>query len=607
MRWMVWPFGLSLMTAVLACNPGSNEVSGLQATRATPPFEPFGPMGTVTNRDVEKAATLLGLTPSSNPGPHDGKCAGCHADLRTEPFMNRLYVQAAYLVERCIRKKPITQAEAMTMVNCLRADFVTGEAQVATPARLGFLSAGLEHPFIKDVFRLAQAEDHYKAMVNASLMPQGGPSFPAADFELIYRWMRHGMPGLNQYLASDGPQSCLNPNESYVGERVKEHIVRMSLRNESWSARNRSNGMVMAGCNDELTLNCLQQKDNDGNEYFPVQSDITVTERKNHRIRLLQEINNEFRYWVRSSADGRYVAGGGDPSFVLDLAPRFGGEAARRITVLANYDPGFLPNNQGIIFQGQRTYMCRQSVLDDPAITELDFQHQDCAQQDLQVGLYQGIGSSMNTLDITTVSGGYLGDDGVGRLTNQIPLFRAEERAFIKIFDPGSWELKKELSMLAPYHGNWNLSPSNQLLLSVISGADELRRPHHGGYHLARFDDFSGLTEGFALDSLPREETAKICVGAGEKPQFSFSERFLAFHRYQQESVVNGDPTQGSSDIYLVDLLKDLQPQAVTRMGPGQYAQFPHFRSDGWMYFVVRDTIQRKSFLMASNIAVLIP
>ncbi|MEM6962813.1 MAG: hypothetical protein AAF550_13890 [Myxococcota bacterium] len=24
-------------------------------------------------------------------------------------------------------------------------------------------------------------------------------------------------------------------------------------------------------------------------------------------------------------------------------------------------------------------------------------------------------------------------------------------------------------------------------------------------------------------------------------------------------------------------------------MNPGQYALFPHFRSDGWIYFIVRD------------------
>jgi hypothetical protein len=35
---------------------------------------------------------------------------------------------------------------------------------------------------------------------------------------------------------------------------------------------------------------------------------------------------------------------------------------------------------------------------------------------------------------------------------------------------------------------------------------------------------------------------------------------------------------------------------------PGQYALFPHFRSDGWIYFVVR-TITGEEYIAASNAA----
>ena len=37
-------------------------------------------------------------------------------------------------------------------------------------------------------------------------------------------------------------------------------------------------------------------------------------------------------------------------------------------------------------------------------------------------------------------------------------------------------------------------------------------------------------------------------------------------------------------------------------MGPGQYAVFPHFRSDGWIYFMVRgDTGVSGERVMASD------
>ena len=46
----------------------------------------------------------------------------------------------------------------------------------------------------------------------------------------------------------------------------------------------------------------------------------------------------------------------------------------------------------------------------------------------------------------------------------------------------------------------------------------------------------------------------------------------------------------------------------ITNMRPGQYAFFPHFRSDGWIYFIVRD-IERTTageYMVAAN-AALVP
>jgi hypothetical protein len=60
----------------------------------------------------------------------------------------------------------------------------------------------------------------------------------------------------------------------------------------------------------------------------------------------------------------------------------------------------------------------------------------------------------------------------------------------------------------------------------------------------------------------------------------------------------------GASNLYLVDLL-DGTSRAITRMGPGQYAIFPHFRSDGWIYFVVR-TLDGDELFAASDAAVLL-
>ena len=36
-------------------------------------------------------------------------------------------------------------------------------------------------------------------------------------------------------------------------------------------------------------------------------------------------------------------------------------------------------------------------------------------------------------------------------------------------------------------------------------------------------------------------------------------------------------------------------------MNPGQYALYPFFRSDGWIYFLVRDTSSHKEYAVASD------
>jgi hypothetical protein len=41
-------------------------------------------------------------------------------------------------------------------------------------------------------------------------------------------------------------------------------------------------------------------------------------------------------------------------------------------------------------------------------------------------------------------------------------------------------------------------------------------------------------------------------------------------------------------------------------MQPGQYALFPHFRSDGWIYFMVRTLGTENEHIVASDAALVI-
>ena len=59
---------------------------------------------------------------------------------------------------------------------------------------------------------------------------------------------------------------------------------------------------------------------------------------------------------------------------------------------------------------------------------------------------------------------------------------------------------------------------------------------------------------------------------------------------------------QDSANIIVVDLLTGARTR-VTTMQAGQYALFPHFRSDGWFYFLVRDSNTDKEYAVASDVA----
>ncbi|MFT6821804.1 MAG: hypothetical protein ACJATT_005635 [Myxococcota bacterium] len=43
----------------------------------------------------------------------------------------------------------------------------------------------------------------------------------------------------------------------------------------------------------------------------------------------------------------------------------------------------------------------------------------------------------------------------------------------------------------------------------------------------------------------------------------------------------------------------------MTDVSPGEYALFPHFRSDGWIYFVVRNRTNTE-WVAASNAALIL-
>jgi hypothetical protein len=168
-----------------------------------------------------------------------------------------------------------------------------------------------------------------------------------------------------------------------------------------------------------------------------------------------------------------------------------------------------------------------------------------------------------------------------------------------------------------PLQGDPMLSPSGRLLVTRVKGRErtvnidgtDVVTAEQAGYALHLIDttlDGADWTASVA-------EVGRLCVN-GSKPVISFDERWMVFHHY----VTSEDATElgfasandpgfrgyldsGASNIYLVDLLTGAS-QRITNVSPGQYALFPHFRSDGWIYFVVR-TLDTNEYFAASDAA----
>ena len=139
-----------------------------------------------------------------------------------------------------------------------------------------------------------------------------------------------------------------------------------------------------------------------------------------------------------------------------------------------------------------------------------------------------------------------------------------------------------------------------------------------------RVGDGNGVMAGYVMHQLLATRSgdsytvqtptaATYCV-RGDKPAFSYDERWLTYHHYvaEEDWAALGYPSaddpafralrqQGAANLFVLDLLTG-EERRITTMGPGQLALFPHFRSDGWIYAVVRDAA-RGEYVIASDAA----
>jgi hypothetical protein len=537
-------------------------------------------------------------------GPVEGavrKCDACHGINQTK--LRTWETLSNTALDDCLTDLDVSsQDSALAMIACLRYDPEDAESAYVA-SHLGVYASAAHLPWFEYTFEQAYgatAEEEFDAFTDRIAMPRAGYApFTQEQFDIVAEWFARGLPLLEELVPIDpGPGGCTET----IGAEIPAHVAAMAT--QGWDEVNEANGILMYGCaGAETPRDCLAT--------LPLAGDSPFSEGWNvldgSVLHVLRTINYQSSYWTRSSADGRFVAHGrqGGSSTILDL------QTGAEIQTTAFYDPGFFPDNSAFAFQGSGTKLCDQSLLtSQPA--SINYSEPQCT-GNVGVGLYQHMGAALDGGDYWTVAGQFVSDNGGHFTTFGDPIADFDSTSDITltamIHDGNNFSFNDNVQLDVPNEGDVIISPSAKLLLSRVSGAGVSQ----SGFQVHAVNATKG-TNGYTV-TIPT--VARYCVNGG-KPAFSYDERWIVYHHYISNTDADAidlgftgteDPgfddyqDKGTANVYLLDLLTGDRTR-ITNMQPGQYALFPHFRSDGWIYIQVRDG--NTEYVVASDAAMVV-
>ena len=598
----------SLLTLLIIALGGLTAIACSDSASAVPdaaPPDAFVPDAAIaptffTARDdladdelADQALALLGQ------GVEGESCRDCHGITRQRLYHWRALSDTA--LGGCMADHTNTDPDAAkSMIDCFRDE--ASESMAFHAPRLGIFTTGTHLEYFEFMFERAYGEDYlteYQEFQDRLAMPRGGrPLFTQAEFDIVASWFTRGVPLTDAKLPPDPAPSECTPG---VSAAVSTHVAEMAL--SGWQAVNEQNDLLMFGCNGaDNSLGCLSTYPLAGDEAFSAGWSVNVP---GQNIRILRESGYRSAFWTRTSADGRFVANGastgGASSRVVDLK--------RDVSIPGNafYDPGFFPDNSGFMFQRNRAYVCNQSLLVSEPTSIRYNDAEECTSTE-NVGLYQHVGAALGGGDYWSADGQFTSDNGgkEPRYSDPETSFDIESDVSLTpiIHDGASYDAQDSIRVATPYEGDVIISTSSKMVLTRLRGPSERQL----GF-VMREIVATPTSEGYDV-SLP--EVARYCFNGG-KPAFSYNERWLVLHHYvgdadavelgfasSDEAGFSGYQQQGSSNIYLLDTLTG-QTTRLTHMQPGQYALFPHFRSDGWIYFVVRTLGENSEHIVATD------
>jgi hypothetical protein len=495
-------------------------------------------------------------------------CSECHGITRRR--VRTWAEQTTVVLDTCLTDQEVTtDASASAMLECVR-----GIGPTYRPDNIGIFAAAADLEWFRYVFERgtgADWETEHETFVDRAGMPaESRTPLTQEQFDIIATWFVAGAPNAEAILPADpAPAECM----PFVSPLVATHAARMA--EEGWGALNREAGILMYGCAGAASPgDCLSTAMAARDTTFGAGWDVV----EGSTSRLLHTTSYGSSFWTRSSADGRFVSHG--PGYTVDLM------RGAEIRVDAPYDPGFFPDNSAFVWPG---VVCEQSLLTRMP-GSISLSEPECTSA--SIGLYEHVGVGLGGEDYWVITGEFSSDDGGHSVTREDPsayFSRDSTQTLTRMVNDGTgFRPGGEVSTETPYEGDAAISPSSELMLSRIAGPGD--QPI--GYSLYRIGEIAG-------GSVTLHEVGRYCE-PGAKIAFSFDERWAIYHHYidDDDAIDLGftdasDPgfamyrSRGAANVYLIDLTTGERTR-ITNMGPGQYALFPHFRSDGWIYYMVR-------------------
>lgn len=559
------------------------------------------PVGIPDNELALQALQILGADVENATAV---SCNSCHGMTRSSIETWAALSETA--MTSCFTDLYVTsQQTAQQMIDCFRTMPSTPTSDFST-AKLGVYSSAARLPWFRYTFQkayggVAAGDAALEEFVGATAMPRGTvvPSLTQAQFDIIAEWFARGLPMLAETLAPPGMGTTCTPA---INPELMTHVSTMATT--GWRAVNRTNNMAMYGCGSATDpLDCLQSHALGTSFAYGAGWDLP---NRGH-ARVLKDVTYRSYFWTRSSSDGRFIAHGVENvpgSAMIDLQRDV-------VVTIANtqYDPTFFPDDAGFIFQGgtqnPRNNVCAMSVLtSNPSTVAMN--EAACSRASM-VGLYQHTGRALGG-DYFAIDGQFTNDNGGHTVTRRDPNAGFDSMGRIDftpmVFD-GTRFVQSNLTRIStPYEGDAVLSPSSELVMSRNAGANDVQN----GFTLRKF---TRTWNGSTYD-MTTTQVGRYCV-PGAKVAFSFDERWVTYHHYVTSAdfaelgfASATDPgfvpyTQlGAANIYVLDLTTGMTKR-ITNMAPGQYALFPHYRSDGWIYADVRDINTDHEYFIAHD------